>query len=174
MEKLVSREKARMAFIRLNELLPQRLILLMGGGGAMILAHGFSLATTDIDAIPKGATIEGLDALVKKIALELELPGDWLNPYFSTFLHTLPPDYSNRLITVFDGDKLSVQALGATDMLIMKCFAGRQKDISHAKTLLKKNVDLDLIEKHLETLKRKKVPGVDKALEFLDEIMDLE
>lgn len=38
--------------------------------GAMILAHGFPLATTDIDAVPKGMEIAELDVLVKQIAQE--------------------------------------------------------------------------------------------------------
>src|SRR4051812_5571380 len=70
--------------------------LIMGGGGAMILAHGFPLSTTDIDAVPKGMDIVELDPLVKQIAEEQKIPYDWLNPYFSTFVHTLPSDYGDR------------------------------------------------------------------------------
>jgi hypothetical protein len=160
------------AFGRLDELLGENTVLLLGGGGAMILAHGFPLATSDIDAVPQGTSVSALDKLVKQIALELGLPGDWLNPYFSTFLHTLPSDYSERLITVFKGKRLQVQALGATDMLILKCFAGRQKDVGHAKTLLKKGADVKRVEKHFETLSAKKIPGVERALEFLDDLLD--
>ncbi len=44
----------RDALSRLDDLLKQPVTLIMGGGGAMILAHDFPLATTDIDAVPKG------------------------------------------------------------------------------------------------------------------------
>lgn len=138
----------------------------------MILAHGFPLGTSDIDAIPKGADITDLDPLVKQIAKEQDLPGDWLNPYFSTFAHTLPADFSERLVLVFSGKHLQVQALGREEMLIMKCFAHRQKDVGHAKTLLKAGVDLELVEDQIEKLRKKGIPHAQAALDFLDDVLD--
>lgn len=146
--------------------------LIMGGGGAMILAHGFPLATTDVDAVPKGMSIEELDPFVKKVAKDLGIAPDWLNPYFSTFAHTLPPGYGDRLIEVFKGKKLSAQALGKEEMLIMKCFAHRQKDVGHARALIKKGASVDFVEEHIESLKRKNIPGCDQALDFLDDLVD--
>ena len=168
------------ALTRLDELLENlqslksrpEIQMIMGGGGAMILAHHFPLGTTDIDAIAKGIDLAELDQLVKQIASEQKIPTDWLNPYFSTFSHTLPSDYGTRLITVFQGKKLTVQALGREDMLIMKCFAHRQKDVGHARALLKLGVNLKLIENQFELLQKKGIQGANQALEFLDDILD--
>ena len=146
--------------------------LIMGGGGAMILAHGFPQGTTDIDAIPKGASPEILSDLIKEIAKELGIEPDWLNPYFATFSHTLPSDYQLRLKNVFTGDLLIVEALGKEEMLIMKCFAHRAKDRPHARALLKASVDLDLVFSRIEELKIKKIPGSEEAIAFLEEIQD--
>lgn len=41
------------ALTLLDKYLELKITLLVGGGGAMILAHDFPLATTDLDAIPK-------------------------------------------------------------------------------------------------------------------------
>ncbi|MEO5970190.1 MAG: DUF6036 family nucleotidyltransferase, partial [Bdellovibrionia bacterium] len=111
--------------------------LIVGGGAAMILAHHFPLATTDIDGIPgAGSTAEELDPFIKQVAIELNIAKDWLNPYYVTFTHVLPPDYSSRLVSVFAFSHLNVLALSKDDLLIMKCFAGRFKDQPHARALL--------------------------------------
>src|SRR6185312_16864307 len=114
MDKPLSQNVFLRAFRRLDELidglLKREVTLIAGGGGAMILAHHYPLATADLDAIPKAMAPEELDPLVKIIAREQNLPGDWLNPYFSTFTHTLPEDYGDRLQSVFEGDCLRVLA----------------------------------------------------------------
>lgn len=146
--------------------------LIMGGGGAMILAHQFPKGTTDIDAIPKGLSPEVLDPFVKEVAKELSIEPDWLNPYFSTFSITLPTDYSSRLVEVYHGKSLTVQALGKEEMLIMKCFAHRAKDVPHARALIRGKTDLDLVEKRLEELRSKKIPGSEQAIDFLQDLLD--
>lgn len=170
-DKPLSLQMMKKAFQALDILLPRPVNLLMGGGGAMILAHQFPLATTDIDAIPQGMDIQELDPFIKKIAAQFNWPADWLNPHFSTFSYTLPSDFKKRLVRVFVGKFLTVDALGREEMLIMKCFAHRAKDIGHAKQLIKIGVDLNIVEAQLEQLKKNKIPGVGKALEFLDEIL---
>lgn len=172
MEKPLSKKIILAALKSLDEILPKKVRLIMGGGGAMILAHQFPIATTDVDAVPKGMSIDELDPLVKKISVSLGLPPDWLNPYFGTFAVNLPADFDSRLIQVFSGKKLVVEALGKEDMLIMKCFAHRTKDIGHVKALLKLGADTSMVEKHIESLKRKQIPGCDEALDFLDTIID--
>jgi hypothetical protein len=160
------------ALNRLDELSTEPVTLIVGGGGAMILAHGFPLATSDLDAIPRQMDPSLLDGWVKQIAAEQKLPSDWLNPYFSTFTHTLPQDYGQRLIQVFQGARLQALALGKEEMLIMKCFAHRQKDINHARALIKKGADVEFVETHLEQLRSKGIPGATEALDFLDEMTE--
>lgn len=140
----------------------------------MILAHGYPRGTTDIDAIARGVSPGDLDPLVKEIAKELGLPFDWLNPYFSTFSHTLPLDYGLRLKPVYEGDHLKAQALGKEEMLIMKCFAHRLKDVPHARALVRGKADLSIVEGRLDELLRKKIPGAQAAIDFLQEILDSE
>lgn len=150
----------------------ERVCLILGGGGAMILAHGFPKGTTDLDAIPRGMSPEVLTPFVQEIAMTQSLPSDWLNPYFATFSHVLPEDYGQRLIEVFSGTHLEVQALGGDEMLIMKCFAGRTKDIPHARALIKRGADLDRVLSRIETLEKKNIPGAKKAREFLEELLE--
>ncbi len=171
-EKPISLEIMELAFNELNKRLVQKITLIMGGGGAMIFAHGFPLATTDVDAIPKGIEIHELNVLVKEVALVLKLPPDWLNCYFSTFAYVVLPDFEAHLITVFSAENLVVKCLSKEDMLIMKCFAHRPKDISHAKALIRAGADLNKVENHIEFLKTRKIMEAQKALDFLDDIKD--
>jgi hypothetical protein len=157
---------------RLDELLTTKVTLIIGGGGAMILAHRYPMGTMDIDAVPKGIEMKHLDVLVKQIATELELPPDWLNPYFSSFAHTLPSDYGTRLVEVYSGAHLSAQALSIQEMLIMKCFAHRQKDVPHAKALIKAGADIDAVENQIEMLSKKGIPGTTEAADFLQDVLD--
>lgn len=164
----------RKALETLARKLPRNTKLIVGGGGAMILAHHFPLQTMDIDGIPAvGMTVEELDPLIKQVAAELGLSPDWLNPYYSTFSHVLPSDYGMRLETVCTFPKLMVLALSKTDLLIMKCFAGRMKDRAHAKALIEHGADVSLVEKHIEYLASRNIPKTDEALDFLDEVLDI-
>jgi hypothetical protein len=169
---LLNKERMLQALTALDGKLDDPSTLIIGGGGAMVLAYNFPLSTHDIDAVPKNMDIEYIDRLVKEIAKEQGLPGDWLNPYYSTFTYCLPKDYLNRVVEVFKGKKLLALALGKEEMLLMKCFAHRAKDIPHAKYLIKIGADPVFVEKQIEVLQAAGIGEADRALEFLDDILD--
>lgn len=52
----------------------------------------------------------------------------------------------------------------------MKCFAGRAKDVAHARALIKAGADVKFVENHIESLKKKRIPGSDRAIDFLDDL----
>ncbi|MFH1874863.1 MAG: DUF6036 family nucleotidyltransferase [Pseudomonadota bacterium] len=158
----------------LDKRLKEPVQILVGGGAAMLLAHGVSLTTMDIDGllINTQVTPAELDALVKKVAQDLGINPQWFNTYFSTFTYTIPGDYKDRLKKIFSGKKLSVLAFGLEDLLIMKCFSGREKDIGHARVLVKKGADLELVENHIQKLLEKGLPNAQEALDFLDDIRE--
>lgn len=169
-------DKAQMlaAIAALDAKVKVPLQFLLGGGGAMVLAYQFPVATQDLDAILiKSSLTEGdIHAEIQAVATELSLPKDWLNPYFGTFLFTLPKNYAERLKNVFSGRFISVEALGKEDLLVLKCYAGRDKDIPHAMALLKKGADIDFVEKHLRSLIDLRIPGSQAACDFFDDLVD--
>lgn len=171
-ENKLTKEIMKKALECLDNLLPKSIELIMGGGGAMILAHQYPLSTTDIDAIPRGMEAFELDPYVKEVAKTQNLSIDWLNPYFSTFSHTLPNDFMLRTVRVFQGKKLTVLALGKEEMLIMKCFAHRQKDIGHAKQLIKNGADVDMVFDCINAHIKNKTRGAQEALDFIEELLD--
>ncbi len=154
---------------KLTEAGYQDIKLLIGGGAAFSLAYQVPLQTADIDgvAFKSPITPAEFDKCVKATAQDLKISPDWLNPYFETFLGCLPKDYGDRLNSIYQGKALEAFALGMTDLLIMKCFAGREKDLPHAKVLIRKGADVNLAERHIRSLLKKKRPGASQALEFL-------
>lgn len=158
----------------LDKRVPEKFHLLVGGGAAFVLAHKIPLATMDIDAIPFKTTLKfaDLDPYIKEVAAELGIPNDWLNGYFVTFTHSLPKDYGDRLIPIFTGNKITAVALGKEDLLIMKCFAHRAKDVSHAAQLIKKGVNLEKVSDHLHQCREEGISNADQALDFFYEVCE--
>lgn len=83
----IEKEEFLDALKLLDVYLDRPLKLLVAGGGALLLAHHLSIATSDIDAVPFQSdwSLGELDKIIKKIAKEKNLNPDWLNPYFVAF-----------------------------------------------------------------------------------------
>lgn len=169
--KTLLRETIEKGFVSFDAKLNEKLTLVMGGGGALVCVYNFPLATEDVDVFSVEKNLTLLDPLIKEVASELKLPPDWLNAYFSTFTGVLPQDYAKRLKKFFTGKHLAVFALGPEDLFIMKCFAGRDKDIPHAKVLRKqKGFDLNVVEDRFDELIAKKYPKALEARDFFDDV----
>ena len=138
----------------------------------MMLAYRLPVRTMDVDAYPREGSLDEILPAIRAVAKELGLPPDWINPYFEAFAHVLPADYGARLRPVFEGERLRAMALGVEDLLVMKCFAGREKDVSHARALLKREPDLALVERRLQELAERGVSGAQDALDFFDDVTE--
>lgn len=169
-------QKAKMleAFQSLDARMTSPVRLIVGGGAAMVVAYDIPISTSDVDGIPDKSSMELSDFKkeVRAVGRELGISQDWLNDHFSTFLFVLPSDYGTRLKTVFSGKYLEVCALSKSDLLLMKCFAGREKDIPHARVLIKKGADIVFVDKRIDELAKKKIPGAEKASDFLSDICE--
>jgi hypothetical protein len=164
------------AFASLDAAIDESVTLIVGGGAAMVLAYDHPLATQDVDAFAQrgGLTMSDLDAAAHRVAKLLGIEPDWLNEHFVTYATVLPDDYATRLRTVYEGEHLTVRALGPEDVLVMKCFAGRDKDIAHARRLLRACDDLDLVDAHLAALVARRIPKARAAADFFDDLRDAE
>ncbi|GEM_PF-685072 len=170
----LDREGMLSAFAALDALLEQHTRLVVGGGAAMALAYHHPLTTSDVDGFttPGSPPIATLEHLAKRVASELALSPDWLNAHFVTFTHVLPPDYALRLRPVFQGKFLRVDALGPEDLLVMKCFASRDKDRSHALALLRGGADASFVDDYLSKVIEQRLPGADRAADFFDDVRE--
>lgn len=142
----------------------------------MVLAYDHPLATQDVDAFAArgGLRLAELEAAARQVARELDLEPDWLNAHFETYTGVLPEGYASRLRRVYDGTRLQVDALGPEDLLIMKCFAGRDKDRPHARKLVHLAQDLGIVDAHLQRLVERRYPGAARAVDVFDDLRDEE
>jgi hypothetical protein len=101
----------------------------------VLAAYGLPVRTTDAATYPVRGRLDDILPHAQGVAREQGLAPDWINPHYETFAHVLPADYSSRLREIFAGDRLRAMALGVEDLLVMKCFAGREKDVGHARAL---------------------------------------
>ncbi|NOY93924.1 MAG: hypothetical protein GXP55_22300 [Deltaproteobacteria bacterium] len=140
----------------------------------MVLAYDHPLATQDVDAFAArgGLRMAELDVFAKRVAKQLDIEPDWLNSHFETFTGVLPSDYASRLRNVFRGTQLRVDALGPEDLLVMKCFAGRDKDLPHARRLIRLDADLSIVDRQLSELAERRYPGAEKAADYFDDLRD--
>jgi hypothetical protein len=166
----------RQALAALDERLTRPARLVVGGGAAMVLAYDHPLATQDVDAFAAagGLTIAELDREAKHVAKLLDIEPDWLNAHFETYTGVLPGDYATRLRRVFSGERLIVDALGPEDLLVMKCFAGRDKDRPHARKLLRIANDLSIVDRQLHHLVERRYPKAERAADYFDDLRDAE
>lgn len=162
------------AFKALDQKVKKTIEFLVGGGAALLLAHEVNLTTHDVDGLILSSemTPSELDPLIKQVGRELGIGAHWYNSYFSSFTYTLPKSFRSRLKQVYQGKKIKVWALGKEDLLIMKCFSGREKDIGHARALLRHETNVELVEEQLLSLLDKKLPGSEEALKFLHDLLD--
>lgn len=103
------------------------------GGAAMCLVHSARDATKDIDALyePKSE----INALVKKIAAEYDLPPDWLNDSVKGFV-----DGNMETVDYMRLGNLKISAVTPEYLLAMKLMSSRVEgqDYNDIKFLLRK------------------------------------
>jgi hypothetical protein len=172
LDRKLSLEALKLLNLKLAQHHFAKVILVVGGGGSMILEHGYRGSTADIDAVTVGSDFESLKPLMAEIAIELKISADWLNPYYSAFTLYLPTDAKKRMKTTYSGSHLTVQSLGAEDVLIMKLMAGRAKDLPHIRHLMKKKIETAIISSRLEELRTLFPELAEKALDLFDEISE--
>lgn len=149
--------KIKTRFIKLLRLLDRSLetdeTLVICGGMALILAHGGTRQTLDIDVIAPVPLNGHLKEKVKEIARQLDEDPSWLNDAPKGFGGYLPTGWEGRLIPVdLKLNKLKIFSLGKPDLILMKLKAGRPKDISDILSLDMNQEEADIILSDLERI----------------------
>lgn len=170
----MDKKQLNSAFESLSRCLAVPTRVIIGGGAAMVAAYDIHLSTQDVDGVPDRTSMELSDfkEAVRAVGRELKISQDWLNDYFSTFLFVLPSDYGDRLVSIYKGDFLEVCALGKEELILMKCFANREKDILHARVLIRKGANLKIVDQRIQELIEKNIPGATKAADLFDDLCD--
>ena len=149
-----------------DTLLNEPLEIIICGGAAGILSHGYSRATMDIDivnSIPKLSTVE---SAIINIAEKYEISKKWLNDGVKGFVDYLPDDFRKRIIAIEGNFKfLKVFTLSKIDLLIMKLAAFRPEDLKDIELMEIGKNELSLIKTTLT-----KISSFDKKKAYLIEM----
>ncbi len=139
----------------LGERLQEEMEITIGGGAALILAHGGNRQTGDIDALLSTPPLdEHLRKLISQVAEEEELPEGWLNDASKGFLEVLGEGFLERRILIRSFVKLTVYCLSRQDLILMKLFAMRATDLEDLKFLDPTEEELSYVQGELERINR--------------------
>lgn len=121
------------------------------GGAAIALSLENERVTSDIDAVYDDTVV---DAYVKRIALEEELPSDWLNHSVQAVLSYFNKDTDPK--TIFTGSSISIQSASPEFVLAMKLASRREKDIddivllTHELGIISKNELIKAVQRYFK------------------------
>lgn len=103
--------------------------VLLGGSAALILTNVLRRATNDGDVIASRPDLGRLQAAIRTVAQDRGLPDGWLNGSVQSYIDVLPLDYEARIKSLRRFGRLSVSLLGRRDVIVMKFYSGRPKDL---------------------------------------------
>lgn len=102
--------------------LKEKRSLILCGGSVLIVMDIVDRQTRDVDVIePELDSV--LKDIAKKLATEFGLSENWLNNGPEQLRRDLLKDWKKRIVPIFKGKALTLQALGREDLLATKLFA---------------------------------------------------
>jgi hypothetical protein len=156
------------AFAVLGARLQKPSRVLIGGAGALILGGELQRATVDCDVLLSQPDIGQLQADIRAVAEHCGLVGGWLNGSAQTYAEILPPDYESRLHSLPMFGRLQVMVLHRQDVIVMKLFAGRPRDLADIAALVPTAAELEFARRELPRLTRIDPARTDRMRDVLD------
>lgn len=143
--------------------------IVLGGAGALILTNQLDRVTDDGDVLRSHPDIGQLQDDIRAVAQALDLPTGWLNGSMQSYSDIVPPDYASRLTSLPAWGKLQVALLHRKDVIVMKLFAGRPRDITDVIALAPSQDEFDFIRSQLPRLTRIDAMRTARLAELLDQ-----
>ena len=118
------------------------------GGAAGILMHGFGRSTLDIDIIESSPRLNEMRSALQQISDENNVSPKWINDGAKGFIDYLPDDFHSRLTPVDEGFcHLKASVLAKPDLLVMKLAAFRPSDLRDISLMDINKEDLLIVKK---------------------------
>jgi len=126
--------------------------MLLGGSAALILTNALERGTNDGDVIASHPDLGQLQAAIRAVARDRGLPDGWLNGSVQSYIDVLPEDYEARVKTLRPFGRLSVSLVGRRDVIVMKFFSGRPKDLRDLEQIAPTGAELAFTTRELPRL----------------------
>ncbi len=134
------------ALLRLGSTLRESASLTLGGSAALLLTGALDRLTDDGDVVESSVDFATLlDAVRQVEVVELAPPG-WLNTSIQAYTHVLPADYRSRLVHLPRMGRLDVSLLGRADVILMKTYAHRPRDLQDLLAVTPTEQELAFVE----------------------------
>jgi hypothetical protein len=147
----------------------ERVLLVLGGSAALILGDTLQRPTDDGDVVASEPGFNQLQRLIRDVAEAQHLPPGWLNESIQSFTYILPPDYSTRLVTLPPFGRLHVSLLSRRDVLLMKVYGMRPRDIEDIRALVPTTDELAFVAAEITRIAPKEPGKAQDMRDFLDE-----
>jgi hypothetical protein len=166
----LDKNRLKDAFAILGDRLNKPARLLIGGAGALILGGELTRATTDCDVLRSDPDMGQLQGDIRTVGERCGLPGGWLNGSAQTYAEILPPDYESRLQSLPPFGRLQVMVLHRQDVLVMKLYAGRPRDLADIATLAPTASEIQFARDELPRLRRIDEARAERMRAVLDDL----
>jgi len=154
MKNSLDRDRLSEAFAALGDRLQTPVCVTIGGAGALILSGDLHRATADCDVLRSLPDIGQVLGDIRAVATRCGLPSGWLNGSAQSYAEILPPDYETRLRSLPAVGHLQVMVIHRQDMLVMKLYAGRPRDLADVEILAPTSAELAFARSQLPRLTR--------------------
>lgn len=144
--------------------------LTLGGSSALLLTGALDRLTDDLDVLDSSVEFPRLLEAIRRVEVVEHAPPGWLNPSIQTYRDALPPGYRARLVAVPRMERLDVSLLSRPDVLAMKLYAGRPRDMQDILAVRPSAADLDFMQADIA---RVAVEEPDRATAMLGRIADV-
>lgn len=128
-------------------------ILIVGGAAVLLTGLGTpDRNTSDVDvlAVDPSRSDDELGAAAEAVGRELGFPMDWLNRDVGLFRVALPDGWKSRRRAVGRYGRLHAYAASRQDLISMKLFGGREKDLEDLTSIAPTDAELSFARRHFE------------------------
>lgn len=147
----------------------QPVSIVLGGSAALILGEELRRPTDDGDVVMSEPGLGELQALIRDVADSEGLPVGWLNGSIQSYTYILPKDFKDRLVPLPPFGRVRVSLLGRRDVILMKVYAMRARDVEDLHAIRPTVDDLAFVRKLIPSIGDKEPEKARDMLAFLDE-----
>lgn len=146
--------------------------LVLGGSAALVLVGHLHRQTADSDVVASNPDLGRLQNAIRSVEESDQLPPGWLNGSIQSYTHVLPPDYRQRCLPFppfVAPHPMRVLLVSRRDILVMKFYAQRARDIDDIEQLIPTASELAFVAAQLTRIALHEPEKAEQMQQLLDD-----